>query len=392
MPFFSPNRGGPDLTAMWLIQALCFRYDVTLITTRQFDLGYFNRFTGTNLSSKDFRIRSLPSLPSPPSAPMSALQGPLFQRLATRCAKDFDLNISAMNTLDFGVRAMHFLADLNWLGATIAPAADSPPTMHRSALRKIYHRLCLGLYKESGRDSLRLDVLVSNSQWVASALRELGVDSPVIYPPVPLVPFAIRWEDKRPDFVWIGRITPSKRLEVAINIVGRLRQAGLDCKLHVVGNTIDKSYETRIRELARSKGGWVILEGPLYGSEKARFLSQFRYAIHTQVNEAFGITLVELLKSGCILFGPDSCGGAEIIDHDDLLFSSEEEAAGKILRAINDPEKLEALRSHLRERAARYSSDHFCNSVQHLVAQMLEEQADVFISSKSPIEIGAGAS
>jgi glycosyltransferase involved in cell wall biosynthesis len=206
-----------------------------------------------------------------------------------------------------------------------------------------------------------------------------------------LVPIFTDWANKQADFVWIGRITPSKRLETAINIVGRLRESGLHCKLHVVGNAIDKGYEARIRELAHSKGDWVVLEGPLYGPEKARFLSRFRYAIHTQENEAFGITLVELIKSGCILFGPDSCGGAEILDHDDLLFKTEEEAVRKILRVIQEPRRMDALRSHLLDRADCFSCEQFCRSVQQLVARFLEEKSDQFIPGRRPIEIGAGA-
>ena len=390
MPFLSPNRGGPDLTAMWLVQALCASHDVTLITTKQFELDFFNRFTGTTLSSKNFSVRRLPSLPSLHGAPMSALQGPLFQRLARRCASEFDVNISAMNTIDFGVRAIHFLSDLNWLGESNVPPAGNQPEEPRSALRMLYHRICLGLYKESGRNILQQDVLVSNSQWVASALRDLGIDSPIIYPPVPLVPHPIEWNKKQPDFVWIGRITPSKKLEMAINIVGKLRDTGLSCKLHVVGNAIDRSYETRVRDFARAKGDWVIFEGPLYGGEKARLLARFRYAIHTQANEAFGITIVELIKSGCIPFGPDSCGGAEILNHDDLLFNDEEVAAGKILRALQDPSRLESLRHHLHVRAELFSLKSFCSSVQHLVAHFLEQDAGQFVPIHSPVEIRAG--
>ena len=370
MPFFSPNRGGPDVTAVWLVQALCRYHDVTLVTTRHFDLSFFNRFAGTTLTAKDFRIRCLPSVPCPPSAPMSALQGPLFQRLARRCAREFDVNISAMNPLDFGVRGIHFLAGLNWLGMLTRPPAGCPPPEHRTTLRRLYHYLCSGLYKRSGRDYMREDVLISNSEWVASSLRDLGIDSPVIHPPVPFVSHPTDWEHKLSDFVWIGRIAPSKRLETAINIVGRLREMGLALKLHVVGNATDKGYENTIRDFVRPRNDWVILEGPLYGHEKERFLTQFKYAIHTQVDEAFGITLVELLKSGCILFGPNSCGAAEIINHDDLLFDSEVEAVFKILRVFNEPRRIERLRSHLQGRAECFSTDRFCKSVRDIVAQM----------------------
>jgi len=380
MPFFSSNRGGPDITAMWLVQGLCSLYEVTLVTTRQFDLSFFNRFAGTNLTGKDFHTRIAPTIPCPSNAPMTALQGPLFQRFARRLARGFDTCISAMNLVDFGVRGIHFLADLDWPGTPVARAGSPcvpPVRKRRPALRRLYHQLCLSLYDRSGRDQLHQDLLISNSAWVASALHEVGIDSPVVYPPVPFAAHATEWQNKRPDFVWLGRIAPSKRLETAIAIVGRLRASGADCKLHIVGNAIDKQYDARIRELARIRGAWVVLEGPKYGAEKARFLSQFRYAIHTRADEPFGISLVELIKSGCIPFGPNSCGSAEILRHEDLLFMTEPEAASKILRVMHEPGRIDVLCQHLEERARCFSTDHFCSSVQNLVGEVLGEKSSL---------------
>lgn len=383
MPFYSPVRGGPDVTAMWLVQSLCCTYNVTLVTTRQFDLRFFNQFAGTSLTHADFRICHLPSLPCFPNAPMSALQGPLFQRFARRCAASFDACISAMNYLDFGVPGVQFLADLKWprtLAAKQTPATSAarPSDKQPTHLRRLYHHLCRSLYPKSGRNQLHEDLLVSNSEWIAAALSSaLTIDSPTIYPPVPPLVSVddLPWEDRQHDFVWIGRIVPSKRLESAIRIVGRLRAAGLGCKLHIVGKATDKDYEAHIRQIARSCGDWTILEGPLYGTEKAQFLARFRYALHTQADEAFGITLAELIKSGCIVFGPNSCGSAEILSHDDLLFETEEEAARKILHAVAEPNRIEGFRRHLEDRAKCFSADRFCSSVQRLVAEFLEEKA-----------------
>lgn len=383
MPFYSPMRGGPDVTAMWLVQSLCCTYSVTLVTTRQFDLRFFNQFAGTSLTHRDFRICHLPSLPCLPSYPMCALQGPLFQHFARRCAASFDVCINAMNCRDFGVPGVQFLADLDWLGTL---AVKGTPTTFATRswdrrpthLRRLYHHMCRGLYAESGRDQLHEDLLVSNSEWIAAALRSaLTIDSPTIYPPVPALGSVddLPWEGRRHDFVWIGRIAPSKRLESAISIVGRLRAAGLACKLHIVGKATDKDYEAHVRQIARSRDEWTILEGPMYGTEKAQFLAQFRYALHTRADEPFGITLVELIKSGCVVFGPNSCGSAEILSHEGLLFGTEEEAARKILDAVAEPHRIERFRRHLEDRAKSFSADRFCSSVQRLIAEFLEEKA-----------------
>jgi len=375
MPFLSENRGGPDVTAMWLVQALCAHYDVTLVTTSQFDLDFFNRFAGTQLSKAQFHIRRVRLLPTPSALPMSAIQGPLFQRSSRSCAGEFDICISAMNLLDFGVPALQFLADIDWLSdahqsSESATAPIQPGKV--SALRGLYHALSARVQNLSGRDLLHEDVLVSNSEWVASSLRAIGIESPVIYPAVPWPSPEIDWDKRRKDFVWFGRIAPQKKVEQAIHIVAGLRNAGVDCALHIVGTAVDKEYLSLIQALAKRMGAWVVLEGPLYGEEKAQFLAQFRYALHTRADEPFGITLVELMKAGCVPFAPNSCGSAEILNHPALLFSSEDEAVANIRKLISDPGLSQPVRTFLMHRAELFSTESFCESAVTLVSKILE--------------------
>jgi glycosyltransferase involved in cell wall biosynthesis len=360
---------------MWLIQALCGQYDVTLVTSSQFDFDFFNRFAGTRIEPDQFHIRRLPLLPTPRALPMSAIQGPLFQRSARACAAEFDLCLSAMNPLDLGVTAVHFLADLDWLQDTeqTSDSLTAPGKRRKvSAPRRLYHALSARVQARSGRNVLREDVLVSNSEWVASSLHTIGVESSVIYPPVPWHAREKDWESRRNDFVWIGRIDPSKRLEHAVSIVAGLRNAGIDCAIHIVGTAVYRDYHNSIRSLARRMGDWVVLEGPLYGEEKENYLSQFRYAIHTRADEPFGITLVELMKAGCIPFAPDSCGSAEILNHPALLFAGEDDAVTKIRKVISDPELSQSVRTFLRHRADLFSTETFCDSVVTLVSNILE--------------------
>ncbi|MGA2434640.1 MAG: glycosyltransferase family 4 protein [Bryobacteraceae bacterium] len=378
MPFYTGVRGGPDVAAMWLVESLCRDYDVTLVTTRHFDLDFFNRFAGTSLTRGQFRVIEAPSLPLPSGSPMAALQGPLFQRFARRCARDFDVPISAMNVLDLGVPAIHFLADLIWLDLQ---SAVSEPTSAagraQSPLRRIYHGLCRRLYAPSGRDPLREDMVVSSSRWMSAALRNaFGIESPVIHPPVPTTPVAVPWEERRPDFVWLGRIAPIKNLEVAIAIVDGIRKAGFDCKLHVVGKADDKKYGAAMKALAERAGGWTVFEGPLYGERKDRFLAGFRYALHTCWEDNFPITLIESIKSGCLSFGPDTFGSAEILNHEALTFPTVEEAVRKIAGTLPDAGRVAALREHLRARGEEFSADIFRRSVLRVAAKFIEQRAE----------------
>ena len=378
MPFLSGNRGGPDVTAMWLIRALCANYNVTLVTTSQFDLEFFNRFAGTQLEQDQFKIRRIPLLPALPAFPMSAIQGPLFQRSARACAAEFDLCLNPMNLIDLGVRAVHFLADLDWLSnADVTSDSKAAPAKRRnaSALRRLYHVVSARIQAQSGRDLLREDVLVSNSEWVATSLRAIGIESSVIYPPVPWIARETEWETRRKDFVWIGRIDPSKKLECAIDIIARLRNAGIDCSLHIVGSAADKKYLSSIQSLAKRMGGWVVLEGPLYGEEKTTFIAQFQYALHTRPDEPFGITLVELMKAGCIPIAPHSCGSAEILSHPSLLFASEVEAVSRVRQLFCDANLSRSVRSFIRQRAEQFSTDRFCKDAVALVSAMIDNRS-----------------
>jgi glycosyltransferase involved in cell wall biosynthesis len=115
------------------------------------------------------------------------------------------------------------------------------------------------------------------------------------------------------------------------------------------------------------------LKGALYGADKADFLTQFRYAIHTRADEPFGITLVEVMKAGCIPFAPDSCGSAEILNHPALLFANEDQAVVTISELLSDADLCQSVRAFLKDRAEHFSTERFCESALTLVSNILEE-------------------
>jgi glycosyltransferase involved in cell wall biosynthesis len=370
---------------MWLIQALCVHFDVTLVTTSQFELDFYNRFAGTQLERDQFHVRRLWLLPTPRKFPMTAVQGPLFQRAARSCAAEFDICLSAMNLVDLGTLAVQFLADIDWLPSSDSPyQSDASPTKpgKESQLRRLYHTMSARIQNLSGRDLLREDVLVSNSEWVASILRTKGIQSSVIYPPVPWLPYPRDWETRRKDFVWFGRIAPQKKVEQAIRIIAGLRKAGFDCALHIAGTAIDEGYFKSIRDLAERMGDWVVLRGPFYGKGKGEFLTQFRYALHTRADEPFGITLVELMKAGCIPFAPASCGSAEILKDPSVLYESQDQAVAKIGAVLSDPELCQSVRASVKQRADYFSTDAFCELAVSLVSNVLQRA-----SSNSDVHI-----
>ena len=108
-------KGGSEKRVMWGIEALKDDYDVTLITAGEFDLDELNLYYGTSLKITDFRTRQVP-LPFflRNNRKATAIRYALYQHFCRSIAPEFDMIISAYGPCDFGVPAMHFIADFSW--------------------------------------------------------------------------------------------------------------------------------------------------------------------------------------------------------------------------------------------------------------------------------------
>ena len=123
-------------------------------------------------------------------------------------------------------------------------------------------------------------------------------------------------------FVCIGRISPEKRIEQIIQILKQVRVRGHKIHLNIIGGTEETPYGRSIEELSKTERDWITLEGKRFGSDKTKILSQHLFGIHACQGEAFGISVVEMVKAGCITFVPDEGGQTEIVNHSSLTYNS----------------------------------------------------------------------
>ncbi len=376
--------GGSESTVMWLIEALKQQYEVTVVTTGGWDLPTLNGYYGTQVSEGEVKVRiaPIPFLAHGMSA--AALRGSCFQRFAREIAGEYDVRISAYNPTDWGMPAVHFIADFSWhpeIRERLHP--PTPGLLYRdSILRRAYLGIAAGYGRPSGRNVLRDDLIIANSQWSAALVeRSCGVACPpVVYPPVwtefPKVP----WEEKEQAFVMIGRIAPEKQIKRAIEILEALRRRGHAIRLHLCGQIEDDLYGQRITQLCRSRADWVVPEGRVSGARKAQILSHCRFGIQSCAAEAFGISVAEMVKAGAIVFAPNDGGQEEILQHPDLVFSNDDEAVDKILAVLEGPSLQSAMRAHLKGQAQRFSAESFMRDAQACVAEVLSsEQANSFV-------------
>ena len=118
------GRGGSEPVAMWLVEALKDDHDVTVLTTAGWDLQELNAHCGTQVNGNQVTVRIAP-VPWPARRlDAAALRAACFQRFARKVADEYDVRISAYNLTDWGLPAVHFIADFSW-HQRIARAARS---------------------------------------------------------------------------------------------------------------------------------------------------------------------------------------------------------------------------------------------------------------------------
>jgi glycosyltransferase involved in cell wall biosynthesis len=372
------GRGGSEARVMWLIEALKRDYDITVITTGGWDLTALNTFYGTAVSETEVRVL-IASLPWPLRYfKASAARGACYQRLAREVAAQFDLRISAYNTTDWGLPAIHYIADFSWhRGIRDRLHPPSPGFIYRdSILRKVYLRLASAYGSPSGRDVLREDLLIANSQWTASLLKQVCDvhNAEVVYPSVWTEFPDVRWEDKEQAFVIIGRIAPEKQIERAIAIIEAVRSRGFSILLYLCGHIGSDLYGQSIARLCRDRAEWIISEGQVSGAKKTLILARCRFGIQTCGAESFGISVAEMVKAGAIVFATNEGGQTEILSHPDLLFANMDEAVAKICTILASPTKQMILRNHLSHRAEMFSADRFIEAVRNQNKKSLNTQ------------------
>ena len=369
--------GGSEAIVMWLIEALKRDCNVTVATTCGWDRRKLNEFYGTHVEEDEIRVRIAPFPKLLQKSSAAAMRGAAYQRFARRIASEYDVRISAYNFTDWGLPAIHFLADFSW-NNRIRDRIDppSPGLVYKdSLLRKTYLGLVSAIESPSGRDPLRDDQLIANSNWTAQTVQEnCNVKcQATIYPPVWSTFPDVAWENKADSFAMIGRIAPEKQIEKAISILRSVRTRGHSIKLHLCGQIEDDLYGRRISDLCQMNSEWIVAEGRVSGERKASILAGCRYGIQARSAEPFGISVAEMVNAGAIVFAPHEGGQAEIVESPDLLFADEEDAAAKIHRVLESPKLQSAIRSTLHDRAHSFSASTFVSNVQRFVTNNLQQ-------------------
>ena len=371
------GRGGSEATAMWVLQTLQNSHDVTFVTASPLEWDVLNTAYGTSVDPDRISVRRAPRLPTVSCGTKWVnLQIAYFERYCHRIASEFDLCISAYNPIDFGQPGIQLIGDFSFsedMRRRLYVHGHISFQHRDSIVRKLYLAAANILRIKYRPLSERNDLMLANSKWAAAQLDEyFGIsDAPVIYPPVILPKPSGEIEREPLGFVCLGRISPEKEVERIISILATVRQQGYLVHLALIGHLGDSVYERKIAALVEQNREWITPTGFLDAEEKQQVLSRNSFALHACRLEAFGIAVAEMASMGCIPLVPVSGGAGEIVGDAKLQFSTEEEAVRKIISLLSHPEKVEELRFHLSQKAAKFGPAVFMDELQEHAGKFL---------------------
>jgi len=372
--------GGSEAPALWAAQALKDNYNVSIISMGKIDLDSLNKCYGTNLSSGEINTIAIP-IPLLFKNRFDALRGYRLIKYCKHHASEYDLMISSYNVMDFGKKGIQYISDFSFEDR-LRRAFDSKPKKLKSLFyraspfRTLYLQLGLILGGTS-KDGWKKNLTISNSNWSGKIMKEYyGIETKTIFPPVVNEFPDIPWDSREEGFVCIGRLVPEKKIEQLIEILRRVREKGWNIHLHVIGTLNDSDYVKELQKLCRDNIGWIVMEGAMFGQEKAIFLSKHKFGIHGREREPLGIAVAEMVKAGCITFVPSEGGQAEIVDHDALTYDGIDDAVTKIDQVLRKDQKQNILRDHLKKQGQQFSVSNFMDGIKASVNQFLNIKQD----------------
>ncbi|MEK7166781.1 MAG: glycosyltransferase family 4 protein [Patescibacteria group bacterium] len=152
---------------------------------------------------------------------------------------------------------------------------------------------------------------------------------------------------QHPTLIYVGRIAPVKRLEMAIEAVAIITQIFPQLNLTIIGSG-KKAYVNKLKELVTGKRlhKYITFKGKVTEPEKFRILSRSWINIHPSLKEGFGLTVLE--AASCAT--PTACfrvaGLKDIVNNDTgvvIGHQSAETLAATLTQLIKDPHRLNKL-------------------------------------------------
>lgn len=106
---------------------------------------------------------------------------------------------------------------------------------------------------------------------------------------------------ERPKIVAVGRITPIKNLEIAIETVQRLRAQGIQATLDLIGSPIsgsDERYEAQLRQAAQKLDAAISFVGAVSNQEMSDVYPKYDFALNLCPTGGIDKAVLESMAAG----------------------------------------------------------------------------------------------
>lgn len=300
----------------------------------------------------------------------------LALRRAARVAHEFDTVVTTYGECPFDhPRAAQYIHYPLFFGDRVA--LERLGARVREGLHAFTRELYVSLARRIAKWNaigIRQHTVIANSHWTAGEFRERYGEAycHVAYPGASIALNSAElpsFESRSNEFVVLGRIVAGKRLELAVEIVRRLREAhGLDVRLNIVGN-VSRAYRKHLRKLLRA-GSWVSWHAGMSRREMERFISTRKWGLHCFPFEHYGIAPAELQRLGCLVFVPDEGGQREIVTQPELRYRGVADAVEKIARVLGEPSRHAELLAQAQVDNQLHDAGRFSDVVRQLVRNL----------------------
>ena len=381
--------GGGELVNAYVVKTLLEAgYKVAIVSTFGFDVGKYREWFGVNLENiKVYKIlpKMLPilgiyqrlTIPIPLYKAVkrekpdilfidNELYKPIVKLKKRVGFKLLEYIHFPFNTLFFEKDANDMPREYRETFKNYIEDAKNYFKKYERGLWKYYFKLWLKLYKMVARDNPfeTADVVMVNSKYIGKLVKMLwGGDPLVLHPPVKIGDFAQYcrrgFEERENAVIMIGRISPEKRIETAIDAIALTETKPV---LRVVGGLIPSNipYMEKLKRRARERKVRVEFYPNASRSKLVELATKSRVFIHTTIGEHFGIAVVEGMAAGCPVIVHRSGGPWEdIVEFGwyGLSFETVEELAEAIDKLLSDQRLWKYYHNCALERAP-FFSDH----------------------------------